>query len=286
MEKKCGWMQPNRLLVVQTGESVNQAKVFKAQAVPQGLCGNLINALKLPANQQEDGDGFIQNIVTTLGEGSRKGLTNGLRNFIPVDNHRALQVGHLNEGMGKYNVRRPKGSAGCPKVTVRESPDELTLRAEEVGSWKSDINVDHTEKDGWGQQPQQRQSPQQSPPQPPPPQPLQPPHHTAQHNNTQHNNTQHNNTQQHTTTHNNNTTTHNNTQQHTTTHNNTQQHTTTNNNQQQPTITTTTTTPRLAGLTYRWRSVASQVLTLVGELAGEARCQPEPCTERYTLGSL
>ena len=28
-------------------------------------------------------------------------------------------------------------------------------------------------------------------------------------------------------------------------------------------------------------SVASHFLTLVGELAGEARCQPEPCTERY-----
>ena len=33
---------------------------------------------------------------------------------------------------------------------VRESPDELTLRAEEVGTWKSHINVDHTEKDRCG----------------------------------------------------------------------------------------------------------------------------------------
>ena len=46
------------------------------------------------------------------------------------------------------------------------------------------------------------------------------------------------------------------------TNNNTQQHTTTHNN----------TPPRLAGLTYRWGSVA------VGEPAGEAGCQPEPCT--------
>ena len=66
--------------MVQTGERVNQAKVFRAHAVPQGLCGNLVNALKLVANQEEDGDGFIQNIVTKLGEGSRKG--NGLRDFI------------------------------------------------------------------------------------------------------------------------------------------------------------------------------------------------------------
>ena len=31
---------------MQTGESVEQAKVFKAHAVPQGLYANLINALK------------------------------------------------------------------------------------------------------------------------------------------------------------------------------------------------------------------------------------------------
>ena len=43
-------------------ESINQAKVFKARAVPQALCGNLIDALKLLANQQENGDGLIQNI--------------------------------------------------------------------------------------------------------------------------------------------------------------------------------------------------------------------------------
>ena len=35
-------------------------------------------------------------------------------------------------------------------MTVRESPDELTLRAEEVGTWKSYINVDHIAKGRWG----------------------------------------------------------------------------------------------------------------------------------------
>ena len=39
---KYDWKQPNRLLVVQTGDSFEQAKVFKAHAVPQGLCANLI----------------------------------------------------------------------------------------------------------------------------------------------------------------------------------------------------------------------------------------------------
>ena len=42
------------------GYSFEQAKVFKAYAAPQGLCANLINALKLLANQQEDGDGLLQ----------------------------------------------------------------------------------------------------------------------------------------------------------------------------------------------------------------------------------
>ena len=66
-------------MVVQTGDSIDQVKVFKAHAVPQGLCANLINALKLLANLQEDEDGLLQNIVKNLGKESRKGLTNGLR---------------------------------------------------------------------------------------------------------------------------------------------------------------------------------------------------------------
>ena len=64
--EKYDWKQPNRLVVVQTGESFEEAKVFKAHAVPQGLCANLVNALKLLANQQENGDGLPQNIVTNL----------------------------------------------------------------------------------------------------------------------------------------------------------------------------------------------------------------------------
>ena len=83
--EKYDWEQTNRFLVVQTGESFEQAKVFKAHAVPQGLRANLINALNLLANEQEDGDGLPQNIVTNLGMGSRRGLTDGLREFIKVE---------------------------------------------------------------------------------------------------------------------------------------------------------------------------------------------------------
>ena len=94
--------------MVQTGESVNQAKVFKAYAVPQGLCGNLINALKLLANQQENGGGLIQNIVTNLStRGAGRVSQRGWEKSYKIDNHRASEVGHLREGLGSFEVRRP-----------------------------------------------------------------------------------------------------------------------------------------------------------------------------------
>ena len=46
--------------------------------------------------------------MTNLGEGSRKGLMEELREFIQLDNHRALEVAHLSEGLGtvKYEGRK------------------------------------------------------------------------------------------------------------------------------------------------------------------------------------
>ena len=67
--------------MVQTGDSASQAKVFKAHAVPQGVCENLINALKLLANQQKDGDSPIQSMVTGFCERSWQGVTEGVRIF-------------------------------------------------------------------------------------------------------------------------------------------------------------------------------------------------------------
>ena len=116
--EKFNWRQSNRLLVVQTGESVEQAKVFKAHAVPQGLCENLINALKMMANQQ----GLPQNTVKDLSKESRKGLTDGLREFNKVDNECALDVGSLCRGTGTFKVRKLKVAEGCSDVIVRENP--------------------------------------------------------------------------------------------------------------------------------------------------------------------
>ena len=48
-----------------------------AHAVPLGLCDNLINALKLLANQQKNCDSPIQSIATGLHERSIRGIMDG-----------------------------------------------------------------------------------------------------------------------------------------------------------------------------------------------------------------
>ena len=79
----------------------NQAKVPIRQGL-QSSCGTAGLVWKLDHCPQtvsepaeEDGDSPIQSIV----KGSRK---KGLRNFITVDNHRALEVGHLREGSRSF----------------------------------------------------------------------------------------------------------------------------------------------------------------------------------------
>ena len=67
----CTWdvgLSPRKKQSKEVGDSTD-AKVFKAHGVPLGLC-----ALKLLANQQEDGDGLLQNIVKNLSKESRKVL--------------------------------------------------------------------------------------------------------------------------------------------------------------------------------------------------------------------
>ena len=91
-----------------------------------------------------------RNVVTNFGKGSRKGLTDGLRDFIKVDNHRALDVGALRRGTGTFKVRKPKVPEGDSDVYNQgESPDELTLRAEEANTPKAYIDVNHIEPGKW-----------------------------------------------------------------------------------------------------------------------------------------
>ena len=52
--------------------------------------------------------------------------------------------------MKPFQVRRPQFEEVCSVVSIREGPEELTLRAEEVESQKSCINVDHYAEDRSG----------------------------------------------------------------------------------------------------------------------------------------
>ena len=78
---------------------------------------------------------------------------NGLREFIKVDNERALDVGAQRRGTGTFEVWKPKVPEGGSDVIVRESPDELTLRAEEVNTSKALMNVNHIEPGKMGSSP-------------------------------------------------------------------------------------------------------------------------------------
>ena len=124
--------------MVQLGVNANEAKVFKAFAAPQGLCENLINVLKLLANQQTDGDSPIQSIVSGLQKRSRKGIMDGLKSFIKVDNHSA-------SGRKPFYVQKLNLSEVYPDA-IREGADDLTFRSEEVKTLKACINIDSIEE--------------------------------------------------------------------------------------------------------------------------------------------
>ena len=98
------WRAHNRILEVQIGTKEDEAKVFRAHAVLQGLCENLINAHKLLASQQKDGDSPIPNIIMDLKEKCKERITNGLRSFIDLDSHKAVEVGRLRGGQRPFEV--------------------------------------------------------------------------------------------------------------------------------------------------------------------------------------
>ena len=100
--------RPKGFQVVQIGANADRAKVFKAHAAPLGLCDNLISALKLLANQQKDGGSSILSIRTGLHERSRRGIMDGFRRFIDVDN---VDVGDLRRGTKSVKVKKSRSSA-------------------------------------------------------------------------------------------------------------------------------------------------------------------------------
>ena len=135
--------------MVQIGANADRAKVFKAHAAPLGLCDNLINALEIFANQEKDGDSPIESIITGLHVRSRRDILGGLRKFIEADNHSAVDVGDLRRGTKSVEVKKLKFSETFPVAAIREGADELTLRADEVGSQRAFINTESIEFERW-----------------------------------------------------------------------------------------------------------------------------------------
>ena len=120
-----------RVFVMQDSTDHREAKVFRAHTAPQGTCDNLINALKLLTNQQNDGDSPVGKIVSCLQENSRSRMMDGLWKFIAVDSHEAVKVGDLHR-------------------ETRSNADELTLRAHEEGVLRTCIDTSNVGDQRWG----------------------------------------------------------------------------------------------------------------------------------------
>ena len=93
LAEACGG-HPNRVLVIPDSMNCREAKVFRAHTAPQGMCSNLVNALKLLANQQKDGDSPVNMVVQCFSEKSRL-KTKGLGRFTTVDSQETVKVGDL-----------------------------------------------------------------------------------------------------------------------------------------------------------------------------------------------
>ena len=58
-------------------------------------------------------------------------------------------VGHLRQGTKPPHVQKPKFTEAYPEAAIREGADELTLRADEVGTMRAFIKTDHIEFERW-----------------------------------------------------------------------------------------------------------------------------------------
>ena len=95
---QCDRRAPNRVIKDSVGLRKAKQCSERLQA-PQGLCDSLINSLKLLTSQQKDGDSPYETSVAVLLEKSRQGIMDGLRKFIEVDHHEAVNVGGLRQGI-------------------------------------------------------------------------------------------------------------------------------------------------------------------------------------------
>ena len=93
--------------------------------------------------------GPFQSIVTGLHERSRRGIMDGLRSFIEVDNRSAMDVGGLRRSTISIPLQKTQFSKAFPGAVIIECADELTLRAEELGSLRALTDTKHIELEKW-----------------------------------------------------------------------------------------------------------------------------------------
>ena len=79
----------------------------------------MINALKLLAKQQEDGDSPVKMVVQGLQGKFGSEKMDGLRKCIAVDNHEAVKVGDVEKNMESKEVVKPKFTTDFPETVVR-----------------------------------------------------------------------------------------------------------------------------------------------------------------------
>ena len=73
----------------------------------------------------------------------------GLSSFIEIDNHSAVDVGHLRNGIRSFHVQEARFCEEYPEAANREGGDELTSRADDVKTLKTCIIIYHFEENRW-----------------------------------------------------------------------------------------------------------------------------------------
>ena len=77
-------------MTIQEGGDASEATVFRAHALPQGACENLVCALAPLAHLQAGGHNLVDAIFEVLHEHGRLETTNELRRFIEKDSREAV----------------------------------------------------------------------------------------------------------------------------------------------------------------------------------------------------
>ena len=111
---------------------------------------NLVNTLKLLANQQMGGDSPAEVLVEGFQERSRFKMMEEVRMFTTMDCHEAVKIGDLDKAQASLVVVKAKFTTDVPVVELREGAGELTLQREEEGTLRTFIDTTYCGEDSAG----------------------------------------------------------------------------------------------------------------------------------------